>query len=149
MKKKSVLPILTLVIVVAVSMAIWNPSSQTSLLISSVEIEGVSVNVELAQTNTERWKGLSGRSTLAEDSGMLFVFKTDGQHGFWMKDMFFPIDIIWINKDEVVVHVETAVAPESYPNVYEPILESRYVLEVNAGFSDEHMISVGDEVSFE
>src|SRR3989344_8940875 len=61
-----------------------------------IKIGQKTIFIEIADTQEKQKKGLSGRDNLPEDSGMLFVFKEEGHHQFWMKDMNFSIDIIWI-----------------------------------------------------
>ncbi|MEZ4200325.1 MAG: DUF192 domain-containing protein [Candidatus Paceibacterota bacterium] len=68
-------------------------------------------------------------------------------HGIWMKDMLFPIDIIWIDNDLTVIHIEENVTPETYPAVFRPTEPARFVLEVNAHFVDQFQIKVGDPVT--
>ncbi len=102
--------------------------------------------VDIADTSALREQGLSGRSELKENEGMLFVFPEDGVYTFWMKDMSFSIDMIWISKSGTVVHVENAATPRSYPETFGPDVPARYVLEVSAGFSEAHGVSVGDVV---
>lgn len=99
--------------------------------------------VELADTPEKRVQGLSGRSEVADEYGMLFVFEAEGRHGFWMKDMQVPIDIIWIGADGRIVHIEHEVAPSTYPNVFTPMAPARYVLETRAGYAKEQRWDTG------
>jgi uncharacterized protein len=115
---------------------------------NTITIDDVSVRVEIVDTDSERAQGLSGKTGLAPDEGMLFVFEEDGQYGFWMHDMLFPIDIIWIASDGSVVHVEKSLSPDTYPRTFTPPLPARYVLEVAAGFATEHEIEVGSKLEF-
>lgn len=89
--------------------------------------------VEVVRTPTTRAKGLSGRDGLATSTGMLFVFPEPGIYPFWMKDMHFPIDIVWLDGDWCVVNITHDARPESYPDSYHPTHEALYVLEVNSG----------------
>lgn len=107
------------------------------------------IYIDVADTVEERAQGLSGKESLAEDMGLLFVFESPDRPGFWMKDMRFPIDIIWINSRKVVTGVEKDISPETYPNVFRPNEAIKYVLEVQAGFAQRHGIDIGDEVYFE
>jgi len=107
------------------------------------------VLVELARSRAERIRGLSGRQSLASDSGLLFVFEEPGPQGIWMKEMNFAIDIVWLNKEGVVVHIEAWVSPESYPDVFESPEPAQYVLEMNAGSVDNLGLMVGDSGRFE
>ncbi len=107
-------------------------------------------NVEIADNPMKRSKGLSGRESLGENEGMLFLFSGAGYQTFWMKGMVISIDIIWI-KDDKVVGFERNVQPE--PGVRQGQLK-RYpsseavekVLEVPAGTVERLDIQVGDEV---
>ena len=116
--------------------------------IKSIEIAGQNVKVELAPTAEERTRGLSGRVGLEENGGMLFVFDSDGVYPFWMKDMNFPIDIVWINKDLKVVYVKENATPDSFPESFSSGEKVLYVLEVSAGFSEKNNLQIGDEVVF-
>ncbi len=107
------------------------------------------ITIEIADTESARVEGLSGRSALSENAGMLFVFDVADYHTFWMKDMQFPIDIIWI-RDGLVVGVSENLMPEG-PNptaIYAPPKPVDSVLEVFAGFVEEHGIRAGDAVTF-
>ena len=100
--------------------------------------------VDVADTNRKREKGLSGREFLDPHSGMLFIFPIDGQHGIWMKDMNFSIDIIWINSHFEVTHIEHNVSPSTYPEIFKPTQDAKFVVELNAGFVRKYNIKIGD-----
>ncbi|MDX1535781.1 MAG: DUF192 domain-containing protein, partial [Candidatus Spechtbacterales bacterium] len=74
------------------------------------------------------------------------VFNRPGTYSFWMKEMNFPIDIIWIGEDMRVVDITKNAKPESYPKRFSPSVLAQYVLEVVAGFSDEHGVEIGDSI---
>lgn len=74
---------------------------------------------------------------------MLFIFETPGQHGFWMKDMNFSIDIVWIDENLQIVGIDKNIAPETFPNIFYPNQLVKYVLEIPAGYSDAHRIGLG------
>ncbi len=113
-----------------------------------LRIEDLLIRVEIAHTAEARAQGLSGTTALNAGEGMLFVFDSDGQHAFWMKDMLIPIDIIWADVNGSVIHIEHALSPETYPQSFMPPLPARYVLEVPAGFALEHGIGVGSKLEF-
>ena len=97
------------------------------------------IDVELAMDPDQHQRGLQKRVSLGENKGMLFIFEVDGMKRFWMKDVVIPLDIIWINKDNRIVHIEHHVPPclsDPCP-VYAPPVDARYVLEVNGGVSDQ------------
>jgi uncharacterized protein len=107
--------------------------------------EGLKVAVTVAATDTTREKGLSGKEGLRADEGMLFLFDQPNTYGFWMKDMKFPIDIIWINDGAVVDITTDAALPaagEELP-VYYPRVPVDKVLEVQAGFAKAHGLRTG------
>ena len=106
------------------------------------------VNIEIASSRVELGRGLSGRDYLAPKNGMLFVYKKQEVPGFWMRDMKFPLDLIWISEQEKVVGVTPDVKPDSYPQSYGPPEPIKYVLEVNAGFAKANNISEGTAVHF-
>jgi len=114
----------------------------------TVEFDGVLVVVEVADTPALRTRGLSGREGLDESGGMLFIFDTPGEYGFHMKDMKFPIDIIWIGQNMRVVDIVTNLPPESYPETVTSSEPAQYVLEVNSGFTSMYDIDIGDEAVF-
>jgi uncharacterized membrane protein (UPF0127 family) len=109
-----------------------------------VVIAGQEITVAIANTPALQAKGLSGTKRLRENEGMLFIFAASGRHGFWMKDMNYSLDIIWLDETGRVVHLEKEVAPETYPEVFTPSAPARYVLEVNAGFAEKYDLKVGD-----
>lgn len=90
--------------------------------------------VEVAANESARERGLSGRSTLPADAGMWFVLPSADFHGFWMKDMDFAIDLIWISPNREVLKVEhLAPCGGYYCPTYFPPEPAAYVLEVSAG----------------
>lgn len=117
-----------------------------------IKIADVKVPVEVTNNEELRKKGLSGRISLEENGGMLFVFgKKDVFPSFWMKDMKFPIDIIWINNGKVVKIDKNIQPPEvgisdSQLTLYRPDKPIDYVLEVNSGFSEKNKVEVGNTV---
>ncbi|MBI2612436.1 DUF192 domain-containing protein [Candidatus Kaiserbacteria bacterium] len=113
---------------------------------STIQIKDRTIRVEIADTSGERERGLSGKEGLAEDEGMLFVFEEDGRPAFWMKDMLFAIDILWISSDGAIVHIEENVAPETYPTAFAPRNEARYVVELPAGYVAKYTVRPGDIV---
>jgi uncharacterized membrane protein (UPF0127 family) len=114
--------------------------------VPTASIHGHVVELEVANTPEKQLQGLSGRESLDENAGMLFPYPTEGTPGFWMPDMHFAIDIIWIDKHKRVVGVEHSVAPETYPAVFRAASPVLYVLEVNAGWAQTHNVSASDEV---
>ena len=81
--------------------------------------------------------------SLPEDSTIFFVFDKPDKYGIWMKDMNFPIDIIWLDKDYEVIHIEENIPPDSYPKIYYPEDNSLYIIETNANYSSRNNIKKG------
>lgn len=110
----------------------------------SIKIGETAIEVEVADTPKARTKGLSGRTALSQGEGMLFIFDNPSIYGFWMKDMNFAIDIIWIDAESRVAGIEKQVSPNSFPQVFYPPKPVKYVLEIPARFSENHNINLGD-----
>lgn len=106
------------------------------------------VSLIIANDTNSRIQGLSDRKSLPKDSAMLFVFETSGRYGIWMKDMNFPIDIIWLDENKKIVTIEENVSPDTYPRSFFPLEESLYVIEANVGFIKENHLSVGNLLNF-
>lgn len=105
--------------------------------------------VEIAATQSERQYGLMNRKSLDSDRGMLFIFENEGNHNFWMKNTFIPLDIIWINSSQNIVYIHRNAQPCSsyYCQPIDPGQNASYVLEINGGLSDKYNISIGDKAS--
>lgn len=111
------------------------------------------VTLEVADSREERRHGLMNRTELAENHGMLFVFPGERKLEFWMKNTLIPLDMIFIDANRTVVNVETAqpepgVADENL-TIYRSESEAQYVIELNAGFAENHSIGNGTRVEFE
>lgn len=113
-----------------------------------VTIGGKTIKVAVARTPREREKGFSGQIVLPEGTGMLFIFEKPGDYGFWMKDMNFPIDIIWIGQNSKIVEISSEVSPSTFPKTFSPKAPILYVLEVKAGWSGRNKILVDESVQF-
>ncbi len=124
-----------------------SPPDQTNV-VSKVKVGNQTVSVEVMSTQAQLQQGLSDRESLAADSGMYFNLGQRGQASFWMKDMKFPIDIIWIDKGIIVGIEHNAPIPTSatVPTFTSP-QEVTHVLEVNAGFSVANNLQIGDKVT--
>jgi uncharacterized protein len=146
--KNSFFLILGLAIIFGSLFLFFNPTFTSELRTTSVEIGGISINVEIAETPEARAHGLSGRTSLPDNTGMLFIFDESEKHGFWMKDMHFAIDIVWIDDNREVIGVEKEVVPETFPQIFYPSLPIKYVLELPSGFIENHLIDIGEIVSW-
>ena len=138
-----------------------SPETATAAVQSSPGIEGPVVRVgkaafpvELALTAEQRSQGLSSRETLPSGTGMLFVYQQERQYRFWMKEMRFPLDMVWVGADCTVVDL-TLGAPIPEPDQtleqlprFSPVRPAQYVLEINVGESVAGDIKPGDLVEF-
>src|SRR5918994_5917078 len=117
----------------------------TEYLRAKISINGLQLSAEIPTTRELMAKGLAVKNELRENESMLFVFDKPSRHSFWMKDMKFPIDIIWLDSNGKVVHIEENLEPCPLVFVcpgYAPNADSQYVLETVAGFTQRHNISV-------
>jgi len=124
----------------------FQPQNLTEDKSFSLKVNNTYINVEIVDTAEERARGLSGRSSISDGDGMLFIFDKLGFHSFWMKDMNFPIDIIWIGEDYKIVDITKSVFPDSFPQTFQSQVPAKYVLEVSAGFTNRRDIKIGDRV---
>lgn len=146
---------------------VWPPKASSlwagALLVASVLIGGFlltneevtqprmkfgsrQLSIEEVSSGADRQRGLSGREGITDTQGMLFTFERAGKHCFWMKDMNFSIDIIWLDEAKKIIDIEENVSPESYPKEFCPARDARYVLEVQAGLSGKAGVDVGDKL---
>lgn len=136
--------ILTIVIVITL---LLNSRKSTKVFVN-----GQTISVMVAKTDKEKQLGLSGRNKIGENQGMLFIFDTPNYYSFWMKEMKFPIDIIYINGNKITTVVENAKPPLSANDnlaIYQPSEKSDKVLELNAGSADKLKIKTGAVVEIE
>jgi uncharacterized membrane protein (UPF0127 family) len=116
----------------------------TALTIVNSAGERVEVPVEVADTDEERQMGLMGRTALAEDAGMLFVFDAEQQLSFWMKDTLIPLSIAYIDSESRIVDIQDMQPLDETPHL--SAAPAQYALEVNQGFFGARGIQVGDTV---
>ncbi len=147
-----ILKILTPVLIVLAIIIFLTEKTQNQLAKTNlpvIKIGEAIVNVEIADTPDKRTLGLSGRTALLPNAGMLFVFDNEDYHTFWMKDMNFPLDLIWIGSDMKVMDVLKNATPDTYPKyAFKPDKPARYVVEVNAGWIERNKINLGDKIEF-
>lgn len=118
---------------------------------ATVTINNQQFRASVAKDQKQKQIGLSKTNKLADNEGMLFVFDEKGIHSFWMRDMKFPIDIIFIDDNKVVYIEKNAAVPTSTTQtaqlpIYRPKAPANYVFEINAGLSDKYGLKEGDVV---
>ena len=112
-----------------------------------VSIGQNTISAEIADTPAKRTLGLGDRASLPADHGMLFVFDHADRYGFWMKDTYFPLDLIWIDSDKTIITIKNSIATSTYPEVFYPQTPALYVLELNAGYVENHHIEIGQKIN--
>lgn len=111
---------------------------------------GFKVTAELAIAEEQRQQGLMFRKGMKEDQGMLFIFEEENYYSFWMKNTYFPLDMLWLDSNRLIVHIEENVPPcpvEPCPS-YMPTRPARYVLELVSGSVKKHGLKIGDRLDF-
>lgn len=106
------------------------------------------IRAEIAADDVAREKGLSGRQCIPDGVGMMFSFDKPGSYGFWMKDMRFPIDMVWLDSDRQVVTIVQNAQPGSYPKTFTSSLPAQYVLELGSGQAQALGIKTGSRLNF-
>ena len=124
-----------------------NQNTNNSNNISKVCIKENCFSVELAISNEEKQRGLMFKESLDKDKGMLFIYNEESKQSFWMKDTLIPLDIIWIDKYSKIVNIATVEPCKKDPcEIYSPDENALYILEINAGLTNEDDIKEGDIV---
>jgi len=127
------------------------PTENSFKKLKTISIGDKKINIELALNNEQKKKGLSQRTDLPENEGMLFVYDGKTTPSFWMKDTLIPLDIIWI-KDGVITKIQSNVLPETGKKDFELTIykapgPTDYVLEIGGGFCEKNKITRGQKVS--
>lgn len=126
-----------------------NTNTGRSFEFPNIKINDSIIKVIVADDMQKQIQGLSDRPKLEKDEGMLFVFDNKQERSFWMKRMNFPLDIVWIEDDKIVNIHKNLPSEGDYPEKhYTSQSRVNYVLEVNAGFTDEKKIKIGDTVQY-
>ena len=119
----------------------------------TILIDNIALEVQIADSDPRRVRGLMFQEQLPYDEGMIFVFTEPGLYSLWMLNMQFPLDMIWFDHDGNIVHVEKNISP--CKTVVEittcqsivPDDEASYVLEVTAGFVDQNNITMDSKLT--
>ncbi len=112
-----------------------------------IVIGPTTVAASVADSLPERIKGLSDTPYLPEGLVKLFAFGAAGSHSIWMKDMQYPLDIIWVDKEGSITHIEENISPETFPESFSSPTPAWYVIEANAGFVASNNITKTDQVT--
>ncbi len=141
---KNIMIIITFVLVITAGVLTWRlffhlPTPNTV----KIKINNTNYQIELAKTTAQKIKGLSNRTELCKNCGMLFIFGFEGNLPFWMKDTLIPLDMIWINKDGKIVDIQT-ITEISSNKIYQNQTPAQYVLELNANDCQKINLKIGD-----
>jgi uncharacterized membrane protein (UPF0127 family) len=115
---------------------------------TTIKIGSNYINAEVPQNAQKKEIGLGGRSCIGADQGMLFVFSEPGNYDFWMKDMKFPIDIVWLNENKITVGVSANISPATYPKTFTSDKPAKYILELQSGRAQQLNIGEGTTLQF-
>jgi len=141
--KKRIFQTTVIILLLASTSSFYN-----NLRSSEIEINDNFLKAEIASTESDRVRGLSGREDMPEDEALKMVFNEEDYHSIWMKDMNFSIDVIWVNEGKEVVDIKEDISPETYPEVFTPQSPAKYVLELKAGVVSENDLKIGDKLDF-
>jgi len=114
--------------------------------LSSSSEKILDLQLDIASSESKQKLGLSGRESLDSNAGMLFVFDPPSKPGFWMKDMNFALDIIWLDQDSHIVQINENLSPATFPNIFTAPSPVKYVLEITAGKTKTLNLIVGDKI---
>ena len=145
LKKKSLVLLLIIITVFFPKLSFSKEYTNLTVLTSQNKANFL---VEIAKNLKERKKGLMNRTTLHREAGMLFVFSKERNISIWMKNTYFPLDIIFISKNKIIKKIIESAKPLE-EKIYSSDSPARYALEVNAGVVREYNIEIGNKVYFE
>ena len=143
-RKKSIF--VSILIIVTISV-FWVMHHDFTYKHVSITLGQKTFDTLVSDTESLREKGLGDREYLSPDQAMLFVFDRPDFYGFWMKDMHFPINMIWVDASSTIVGIEEDVRPETYPKNFFPKSPASFVIETNTGVSHIEGLHLGDHVS--
>jgi len=145
----AILAVLIAAFAIGLSPRVRKPAySQSGNIVREIKIGGNKIMAEIVANPEKRALGLSGRDGSCPDCGMLFVFEKPGEYSFWMKDMRFDLDIVWISNGEITGIEKNISHTGGSSTVVRPNVPVNDVLEVNAGTSDKLKLKEGDKLSF-
>lgn len=135
------------VLLIAVALVIFVVTILSSFHIRPVlRLASATYSLEIVSTPESQKQGLSGRAHLPQNTGMLFSYATHMERCFWMKDMQFSIDIIWMDQHKKITHIEANASPKSYPKTF--CAPGQYVLELNTHEASKNNLKEGQTLTF-
>jgi uncharacterized membrane protein (UPF0127 family) len=126
------------------------PTSKTPHSVPVYFPDGSHVSAELAQRDEDRQRGLMYRERIKRNEGMLFVFKREGFYDFWMKNVSFPIDILWLDGERRILHIQAQAPPCDQGDCpsYSSPQPALFVLELKAGEAERRGLKLNDRLDF-
>lgn len=146
LSKNIVIGIIISVLMIIVLILFGRPKEKTLSNNIGLTIKHQDYYLEVAQNSLQRSKGLSGRDQICSNCGMLFVFKKEGIYPFWMKDTKIPLDMIWVNSENKIVKIVTALETNSTKE-YTNDKPAKYVIELNANEVFKLDLKIGDTIA--
>lgn len=143
--KNIVIGIIISVLLIIILIVFGRPKEKSLPNSIGLTIKHQDYYLEIAQNSLQRAKGLSGRDQICSNCGMLFVFKKEGIYPFWMKNTKIPLDMIWIDSDNKVVKIATALETNSEKE-YANDKPAKYVIELNANEVFKLDLKIGDTI---
>lgn len=140
-RKSALIVCLTILLILLIG---W----QVLFMHTSLSVNDRHYRLLIAADQASQEKGLSDRESLPTNEGMLFVFQGETVRCLWMKDMYFPLDMVWLNTSKQVVYIAANVLPSTYPETFCPSQPAAYVLELNAGQVQQAGIKLGEKLAF-
>lgn len=113
-----------------------------------LQLSDTCYHLEYSRTPAELERGLGGRDSMPNNHGMLFIIPKASIACFWMKDMHYNLDMVWLDSSRRITKIEPNLSPDSYPQSYCSAKPTAYVLELNAGQVAARHMQVGQQLSF-
>lgn len=131
---------------IGTSIIVEQKAENAELKKAEMSIGGIPFTLEIADTRLKQIRGLTRREAIQENYGMVYVLDAPSRYAYWMKDMFFATDVVWLDAFYRVIDLEAGITPETYPKIYEPDQPALFVLELPAGSIQKAGITLGGTV---
>jgi uncharacterized membrane protein (UPF0127 family) len=146
-KLSTVIGLCTLLLIVVLGVALVQRFTQPQ---ATLRLGDGIFTAHVATTESARQKGLGDTELLADNEAMILAFERDARWSIWMKDVEYPIDVVWLDARHKVVHIVKNMPPSSYPDTsFMPDKPARYVVEFAAGTVEKKAIRIGAIAHFD
>lgn len=145
--KRLLVPIILLLVIIGGSYSYLSTQQFTNYPRKQAKLGSHQLTLIITDTQQRKVTGLSGSKPLRDYEGMLFQFPAPGRYGFWMKDMAYALDFIYL-RNNIVVEVKENVSPSSFPDIIIPEKEFNAAIEVGAGAVSKKKIRIGDKLVY-